>query len=98
MACPQGNQVAEKEAEKRRKYQQLCYKLRTQNDRWKVEIVPKVIGCFSNVDRLDNSSRKIINANRVEWVLSEMQRVIVTMSKGIIREIKSNLIVNWQSF
>ena len=50
MACPQDNKVAEKEAEKRSKYQQLAYELRTQNKGWKVEFKAAVIGCFGNVN------------------------------------------------
>ena len=41
-----------KEQEKKMKYEQLCYELRTQSPGWRVEIVPLVIGFLGNVQNL----------------------------------------------
>ena len=94
MACPQDAGVEEKEAEKRNKYQQLAFELRTQNQGWNIHVWPAVIGCFGNVNRLDELVEEIINERRVNWTLAEMQRVVVTMSEGIVRKIRSKLIVS----
>ena len=94
MACPQDIMIEEKEKEKRKKYRQLAFELRTQNPGWTIHVWPAVIGCFGNVNRLDELIREIITERRINWTLSEMQRVVVTMSEAIIRKIRSKLIVS----
>ena len=74
MACPQDNRIEVKEAEKRQKYQQLAYELRTQNRGWIIEVWPAVIGCFGNTNMIDNLVAKIITTeNRMIWTITEMQ-------------------------
>ena len=92
MACLQDDRVEAKEREKRRKYQQLIYELRTQLIGWRIEFEPSVIGCFGSLNKLEETLTKVLR-NNVKWTCSEMQRVVLTMSEGIVRKIKSGLIV-----
>ena len=92
-ACPKDDDVDNKEREKRIKYQQLAFEIRTQLPGWKVKVIPSVIGCLGNISSLVHSIRMVIHRKSALSVVAEMQRTVVTNSETIIRNIKSGIVV-----
>ena len=74
------------------RYQQLCYELRTQSLGWRVEIVPLVTGCLGNVRSLHDVVGQCIKSERVHWIASEMQLVVLMhRAETIVRTIRNVL-------
>ena len=65
--------------EKRRcmkKYQQLCYEIR---ERYKVKIIPVVIGCLGGgMKRHKDDVKELFkNGKELQWICREMQKTVV---------------------
>ena len=70
------------------KYQQLCNELRTQSLGWRVKIVPLVNGCLGNMRSLHDMVDRCVKSERVHWVATEMQRVVVYRADTIAGKIE----------
>ena len=60
----------EKQEEKMRKYQQLCYEIRERRDGYKVKIIPVVIGCLGGgMKRLKDDVKELFkNEKDLRWI------------------------------
>ena len=73
MACPNESNKEKKREEKVKKYQQLCYEIRERRDRYKVKIIPVVIGCLGGgMKRLKDDVKELFkNEKELQWICRE---------------------------
>ena len=74
MACPKENNIGEKHREKLNEYQQLAFEIREKRPKYRVEIVPIVIGCLGGgMKQVESQVKKIIKEDEgVRWTCNEM--------------------------
>ena len=87
-ACPQENNIEKKRLGKRTNYRQAAFKIRERRPGLKVKFVPLVISAFGGglkeiLKELENMFEK---DDFCEWIVAEMQKIILTDSETITRK------------
>ena len=78
MACPSEKSVLERNKEKIQKYQKLAFEVRESRARYRVEVIPIVIGCISGgVGVMREQVKKILINSYTDKVCGEMLRTAV---------------------
>ena len=93
MSCPDDGNVAKKEKEKRRNYQDLRFELRLQRPEWKTRVVPLAVGATGGMDHLEEEIQMCLqNETTARWCAREMKKVAVQGSQQMIHRVECGLI------
>ena len=93
MTCPCEKNVLKKNKEKRQKYQQLTFEVRERRQRYRVEMIPIVIGCIGEgVGVMREQVRKILINSDADKVCREMLRTAVMEPKSIHSKVITNIV------
>ena len=94
MACPMECNILQKVNEKLRNYSQLSFEIREKRPRYKVVIVPLVIGCLGGgVKTFMKYAKQLISDEKLlASITQEMGKTIVFHSETIMRKLTSKLI------
>ena len=85
--------VLKKNKEKRQKYQQLTFEVRERRQRYRVEMIPIVIGCIGEgVGVMREQVRKILINSDADKVCREMLRTAVMEPKSIHSKVITNIV------
>ena len=76
------------------KYLQLTFEIRERRAGVMIEIVPLVIGCLGGgIEKLEEQIKKLIKGkSRQQWVVREMQKIVLMESETILRKILSGVV------
>ena len=94
MSSPQEQNIEEATRTKLQKYQQLTFETREKRRRYRVEVVPVIIGCVGGgVDDATRVVRKIIgDEDSVIRIISTMQRMKLFEGETIIRNVLGGVV------
>ena len=89
MSCPQEQNIEEATRTKLQKYQQLAFETREKRRRYRVEVVPVIIGCLGGGgEDATRAVRKIIgDEDSVIKIISTMQQTVLSEGEKIIRKV-----------
>ena len=92
MACPMEDNKEEKINEKLTKYRQIAFEIRERRPRYKVKIVPVVVGCMGGGGEHTLRQIKELVPSRAESILAEMTKTVLWESESVLRKVLSGLI------
>ena len=94
MSCPQKQNIEEATRTKLQKYQQLAFETREKRRRYRVEVVPVIIGCLGGgVEDATRAVRKIIgDEDSVIRIITTMQRTVLSEGETIIRKVLGGVV------
>ena len=86
MACPNEKNVLEKNKQKRQKYQQLAFEVRERRQKYRMEVIPIVIGCVGGaIGVMREQVRKVLT----DKVCREELRTVVMEAECILKKTPS---------
>ena len=91
---PQEQNIKEATRTKLQKYQQLAFKTREKRRRYRMKVVPVIIGCLGGgVEDATKAVRKIIgDEDGVIRIITTMQRMVLSEGGTIIRKVLGGVV------
>ena len=93
-SCPQEYNIEEATSTKLQKYQELAFETREKRKRYRVEVVPVMIGYLEGgVENATRAVRKIIgDEDSVIRIISTMQRTVLSEAETVIRKVLGRVV------